>query len=96
MAAMGCAEDRLQHSFEERGGVADLAVEDAFDERSGLYDGDAADAGELAGRGLRLVRVDGEALPAYGARISRVDVADFMMQQIGSRQWAGKGVYISW
>lgn len=48
------------------------------------------------GRGLRLVRVDGEALPAYGARISRVDVADFMMQQIGSAAWAGKGVYISW
>jgi putative NADH-flavin reductase len=41
-------------------------------------------------------RVDGEALPANGSRISREDVADFMMQQIGDTQWVGRGVYISW
>jgi putative NADH-flavin reductase len=42
------------------------------------------------------VRVDGEALPRRGMRISRADVADFMMQQIGSDRWVGKGVYIAW
>jgi uncharacterized protein YbjT (DUF2867 family) len=42
------------------------------------------------------VRVDGEALPRRGMRIARADVADFMMQQIGSDRWAGKGVYIAW
>jgi putative NADH-flavin reductase len=41
-------------------------------------------------------RVDGEALPRNGARISREDVADFMMAQIGSAEWVGKGVYIAW
>jgi putative NADH-flavin reductase len=41
-------------------------------------------------------RVDGDALPRNGNRISRADVADFMMQQIGSPQWIRKGVYISW
>jgi putative NADH-flavin reductase len=46
------------------------------------------------GRGT--FRVDGEALPRNGARISREDVADFMMQQIGSAEWVGKGVYIAW
>jgi hypothetical protein len=40
--------------------------------------------------------VDGEALPRRGMRISRADVADFMMQQIGSDRWVGKGVYIAW
>jgi putative NADH-flavin reductase len=40
--------------------------------------------------------VDGEALPRNGSRISRADVADFMMQQIGNPQWVGKGVYIAW
>jgi putative NADH-flavin reductase len=45
------------------------------------------------GRGT--YRVDGEALPRGGSRISRADVADFMMQQIGSVQWVGKGVYIA-
>jgi putative NADH-flavin reductase len=48
------------------------------------------------GRGLDRLRVDGEALPRYGSRISRVDVADFMMQQVGSEEWVGKGVYIAW
>jgi putative NADH-flavin reductase len=43
-----------------------------------------------------IYRIDGEALPPHGMRISRPDVADFMMQQIGSRQWVGKGVYITW
>jgi putative NADH-flavin reductase len=41
-------------------------------------------------------RVDGEALPAGASRIARSDVADFMMAQIGSAEWVGKGVYIAW
>jgi putative NADH-flavin reductase len=41
-------------------------------------------------------RIDGDALPPNGSHISRADVADFMMQQIGNPQWIGKGVYISW
>jgi putative NADH-flavin reductase len=41
-------------------------------------------------------RVDGDALPPNGSRISREDVADFMMQQISSPQWIRKGVYITW
>ena len=41
-------------------------------------------------------RVDGEALPRNGARIAREDAADFMMAQIGSEEWVGKGVYIAW
>jgi putative NADH-flavin reductase len=41
-------------------------------------------------------RVDGEALPRNGSRISRSDVADFMMQQIEDPQWIGRRVYISW
>lgn len=40
-------------------------------------------------------RIDGDALPPNGSRISREDVADFMMQQITSPQWVRKGVYIS-
>lgn len=43
-----------------------------------------------------ICRVDGDALPRDGSRISRADVADFMMQQIGSAEWVRKGVYISW
>jgi len=46
------------------------------------------------GRGV--YQIDGEALPRNGSRISREDVADFMMLQIGSPQWVGKGVYIAW
>jgi putative NADH-flavin reductase len=41
-------------------------------------------------------RIDGDALPPNGSRISRPDVADFMMQQIDNPQWLKKGVYISW
>jgi putative NADH-flavin reductase len=41
-------------------------------------------------------RIDGDALPHNGSRISRADVADFMMQQIDNPQWIRKGVYISW
>jgi putative NADH-flavin reductase len=41
-------------------------------------------------------RIDGDALPPNGSRISRADVADFMMQQIENPQWNKKGVYISW
>ncbi|RSL17053.1 putative NADH-flavin reductase [Edaphobacter aggregans] len=46
------------------------------------------------GRGV--YRIDGEALPRNGSKISREDVADFMMSQIDSREWVGKGVYISY
>jgi putative NADH-flavin reductase len=41
-------------------------------------------------------RIDGDALPRNGSRISRQDVADFMMQQIDNPQWIKKGVYIAW
>ncbi|WP_158942089.1 NAD(P)-dependent oxidoreductase [Granulicella sp. S190] len=47
-----------------------------------------------AGRGS--YRVDGEALPRNGSRISREDVADFMMRQINNPEWVRKGVYLSW
>jgi len=39
-------------------------------------------------------RVDGDALPPGGASISRADVANFMFDQIASREWLRKGVYI--
>lgn len=48
----------------------------------------------VPGRGT--FRVDAEALPRNGLRISREDVADFMMAQVESREWVGKGVYIAW
>jgi putative NADH-flavin reductase len=48
------------------------------------------------GPGRGVYRVDGDALPRHGMRISRVDVADFMMQQISDPKWIGKGVYIAW
>lgn len=41
-------------------------------------------------------RIDADALPRNGSRISREDVADFTMHQIDSPQWIRKGVYISW
>jgi putative NADH-flavin reductase len=41
-------------------------------------------------------RIDGEALPTNGSRISRSDVADFMMLQLTTTQWLRKGVYITW
>lgn len=40
--------------------------------------------------------VYGNALPPYGLRISRADVADFMLKQIGNPEWVAKGAYISW
>src|SRR5258707_15287003 len=43
-----------------------------------------------------IYRIDGEALPRNGSRISRADAADFMMQQIDSPQWIKKGVDLSW
>ncbi len=46
------------------------------------------------GRGV--YRIDGEALPRNGSKISREDVADFMMKQIDSREWIGQGVYLSY
>jgi putative NADH-flavin reductase len=48
------------------------------------------------GKGRGVYRIDGEALPRNGSRIARADVAQFMMQQIDSKQWIGKGVYIAW
>jgi putative NADH-flavin reductase len=47
-------------------------------------------------KGRGKFRVDGEALPRGAMRIAREDVADFMMQQIGSKEWVGKGVYVAW
>lgn len=41
-------------------------------------------------------RIDGEVLPPNGSRISRSDVAHFMMQQLTTTQWLRKGVYITW
>lgn len=41
-------------------------------------------------------RTDPDALPTNGSRISRSDVADFMMQQLTTTQWLRKGVYITW
>jgi putative NADH-flavin reductase len=41
-------------------------------------------------------RIDGDALPRGGSRVSREDVAAFMMQQIDSPQWIRRGVYIAW
>jgi len=48
------------------------------------------------GKGRKAFRVDGVALPRHGARISREDVADFMMDQIEGKEWVGKGVYVAW
>jgi putative NADH-flavin reductase len=47
------------------------------------------------GRPTERYRVDGEALPRNGSKVSRADVADFMMQQIASREWVRRGVYIA-
>ncbi|SNS34779.1 Putative NADH-flavin reductase [Granulicella rosea] len=47
-----------------------------------------------AGRGR--YRIDGDALPRGGSRIAREDVADFMMDQLGTEQWSRRGAYISW
>jgi putative NADH-flavin reductase len=41
-------------------------------------------------------RIDGDALPRLGIRISRNDVAGFMFQQIESSEWIGKSVYVSY
>jgi putative NADH-flavin reductase len=41
-------------------------------------------------------RVDGEALPAYGMRIARADVAEFMFLQLSAREWVRKAVYLTW
>ncbi len=41
-------------------------------------------------------RVDGEALPQGGVKISRADVAEFMMEQLKSGQWSRRGVYLCW
>lgn len=41
-------------------------------------------------------RVDGEALPAGGTMIARVDVATFMLAQLHSSEWVRKSPYIAW
>jgi len=46
------------------------------------------------GRGF--FRTDPDALPENGARISRSDVADFMMAQLTSAAYLRHGVYITW
>ena len=46
------------------------------------------------GRATARYRIDGEALPAGSSHISRSDVADFMMEQLVSRAWIGRGVYV--
>jgi len=48
------------------------------------------------GRARGSYRIDGEVLPRNGSRISREDVADFMMLQINNEEWVGKGVYIAY
>jgi putative NADH-flavin reductase len=48
------------------------------------------------GSGRGKWRIDPDALPPNASRISREDVADFMMQQIDNPQWIGKAGYISW
>jgi len=48
------------------------------------------------GRGLDKLRIDRDALPRGASRISRVDVADFMMQQLTRSDYSRSGVYISW
>ena len=47
------------------------------------------------GRATGRYRVDGDALPRNGSKIARADVADFMMRQIASPEWVGRGVYIA-
>ncbi|WP_348267646.1 SDR family oxidoreductase [Edaphobacter paludis] len=47
-------------------------------------------------RGRGKWRIDPDALPPNASRISREDVADFMMQQINNPQWIKKAVYIAW
>jgi putative NADH-flavin reductase len=41
-------------------------------------------------------RIDGDALPRNGSRISRRDVAHFMLQQLTTPTWSRAGVYITW
>jgi putative NADH-flavin reductase len=50
----------------------------------------------VAGRGLDKLRIDRDALPRGASRISRADVADFMMTQLTSEQYSRSGVYLSW
>ena len=47
------------------------------------------------GRATGRYRVDGEALPRNGSKISRADVADFMMLQISDAEWVQRGVYVA-
>jgi putative NADH-flavin reductase len=41
------------------------------------------------------IRIDGDALPRNGSKISRTDVADFMLRQLSSSEWVRRGVYVS-
>jgi putative NADH-flavin reductase len=48
------------------------------------------------GKARGAFRVDGEALPRGGRQIARADVADFMVAQIDSKEWVGRGVYVAY
>ncbi|HZY61580.1 MAG TPA: NAD(P)H-binding protein [Edaphobacter sp.] len=48
------------------------------------------------GHGRGTWRTDAFALPRNAVRISRDDVAAFMMQQLDDPQWVRKAVYIAW
>lgn len=47
------------------------------------------------GRARGRYHIDADALPVNGSRISRADVADFMMLQVSSSRWSRRAVYIS-
>ena len=47
------------------------------------------------GRAKGRLRIDGEALPRNGSSVARADVARFMLEQLESREWVRKGVYIT-
>ncbi|QNI37035.1 NAD(P)-dependent oxidoreductase [Edaphobacter albus] len=42
------------------------------------------------------IRVDGDALPAGSSHISRADVAQFMLRELGKGEWIQRGVYIGY
>jgi putative NADH-flavin reductase len=41
------------------------------------------------------IRIDGGALPQNGSKISRADVANFMLRQLSNPEWLRRGVYLS-
>ena len=46
------------------------------------------------GRATGRFRIDADALPRNGSKISRADVADFMFRQLSSPEWVQRGVYL--